>query len=65
MERWIPAMTWIKTLQSPKNSLSRFFFDLFRHFKQLLDMSWNYKAMHNTEVILEHVPSLLYNEGYF
>lgn len=40
---------------SEKNVLSRFFFALFRHFKQLLDTLWNYKAMYNTGIILERM----------
>lgn len=40
---------------SEKNVLPRFFFALFRHFKQLLTTSWNYKAMYNTGILLEHM----------
>lgn len=42
------------------NTLGRFFLDLFRHFKQLLDTAWNYKAMYNAEIIPEHMCFLFF-----
>lgn len=48
----------VKTPHSEKNILLRFFFDLCGHFKQLLDISWNYKA----ENIVDHM-SLLFFTG--
>lgn len=50
----------LKTPHSEKKNLSRLFFDLFRHFKQLLDISWNYEAMYNAKIILEHMGFLFF-----